>query len=242
LRTTLALLLAFAGSSAFADTIVVAPNAEAGSAGNATASPGTDAAEFQEVFGSGQFTGPILITDIFLRTAVNTGPLSFSYSSFDITLSTTQAYPNDTGTHALPSTTYANNVGPDATTVFDGPLSASSPGCTGSGPCPFDIEIALSTPFYFNPTVGRLLMDVVTSVSNGPTMGYFDGEMFSSYTGSTIASVSGPAGSPTGTLSPAGIIVEFDSAPEPASLALLISGIALFTWLRRHPAFTQSRT
>lgn len=69
-----------------------------------------------------------------------------------ITLSTTQAEPG-----AL-SATFADNVGPDATTVFLGDLPVSALGCV-VGPCPFDVEMPFEATFPFDPEEGNLLVD-----------------------------------------------------------------------------------
>jgi hypothetical protein len=76
---------------------------------------GSKANRLQQVVGGAQFLGPIVITGIRVRSAPGTGPVSLNYASYKITLSTTQAYPNTNNGHTLPSVTYANNVGPDAT-------------------------------------------------------------------------------------------------------------------------------
>ncbi|MEW6145758.1 MAG: IPTL-CTERM sorting domain-containing protein [Thermodesulfobacteriota bacterium] len=70
-----------------------------------------------------------------------------------IDLSTTQAVPG--GLDSI----FANNIGPDNTTVFFGDLTLSAPTCTVT-PCPFDITIPLQTPFSFDPSTGNLLLDV----------------------------------------------------------------------------------
>lgn len=57
------------------------------------------------------------------------------------------------------STVFADNVGPDATTVYSGDLTLSSAD-TGPGPRDFDIRIALQHPFAFDGSVGNLLLDV----------------------------------------------------------------------------------
>src|SRR5260370_2657113 len=86
---------------------------------------------FSRLSAAASFLGPIVITGIRVRSAPGAGPVSFNYASYKITLSTTQAYPNTANGHTLPSLTYASNVGPDATTVYNAALSASSPGFAG---------------------------------------------------------------------------------------------------------------
>jgi hypothetical protein len=139
-------------ASAQAQTLVL-PNAQASAPGNQPIQLGGKASRLQEVIGGGQFAqfnGPITITGLHFRSAPGTGPVNASYSSFKITLSTTQAYPNTKNGHTLPSTTFANNVGPDATTVYNAALSAVSPGCNAPGPCQFDLAIPFSTQFVLN--------------------------------------------------------------------------------------------
>ncbi len=54
------------------------------------------------------------------------------------------------------STTFANNVGPDDTIVFNrGPLALTS-----AGTDLFDITINFDTPFLYDPALGNLLLDV----------------------------------------------------------------------------------
>ena len=112
----IAFLLVAACAVAFGDTLVV-PNSQATAPGNLALSVGANASRFQEIVGGGQFTQPIVISGIRIRSAPGLGPVSFNYTSLKVTLSTTQAYPNPNNGHVLPSVTYANNVGPDATVV-----------------------------------------------------------------------------------------------------------------------------
>jgi hypothetical protein len=139
LRT--AFLLVATCAAAFGDTLVV-PGLQTSAPGNVAIPVGKKANRLQEVIGSGQFPGPIVITGIRVRSAPGTGPVSLNYASYKITLSTTQAYPNTVNGHVLPSVTYANNVGPDATVVYNAAVSGSSPGCGAPGPCPFDLAIS----------------------------------------------------------------------------------------------------
>src|ERR1019366_4222195 len=150
-RVRTAILLLGACTTALGDTLVV-PNNQANTPGDMPLRLGGAAVRIQEVVGSGQFTVPIVITGIRLRSAVGTGPVSSNPASVKVTISTTQAYPNTNNGHALPSLTYANNVGPDATTVYNAALSLSSPGCSGPAPCPFDMAVPFTTPFSYDPT------------------------------------------------------------------------------------------
>src|SRR5260370_6714875 len=108
-RVRTAILLVGACTTVLGDTLVV-PNIQADTPGNAPLRLGGAAVRIQEVVGGGQFTVPIVITGIHLRSAVGTGPVSSNPASVKVTISTTQAYPNTNNSHALPSLTYANNV------------------------------------------------------------------------------------------------------------------------------------
>ncbi len=209
LRT--AFLLVATCAAAVGDTVVV-PNLQATAPGNMPIPVGSKAGRLQEVVGSGQFPGPIVITGIRVRSAPGTGPVIINYASYKITLSTTQAYPNTNNGHTLPSLTYANNVGPDATVVYNASATGSSPGCAGAGPCPFDLVIPFATPFSYDPTKGRLLVDVVSSATSGTPAGSLDGVGFPDSTTSSVASVSGDPTKASGGLLLAGIVFELDTS------------------------------
>jgi hypothetical protein len=144
-------------------TYVVAPNHLAGTEGNADNSYPFSVAEtmrYQQVYAASQFgtlgADPGLITAIAFRPdAVYGYAFTHTIGSIQIDLSTTAAVPGNL------SLTFANNVGADDTTVFNGSLTLSS-AFTGpaSGPKNFDILIPLSTPFYYNPAAGNLLLDI----------------------------------------------------------------------------------
>ena len=205
----IALLLLLTCMTAFGSTLVV-PGNQAATPGNAAIKVGATATRFQEIVGSGQFNNALVITGIRVRSAVGSGPVSFTYASYKVTLSTTKAFPNTANGHALPSATYANNVGPDATTVYNAPLSASSPGCSGPGPCPFDLVIHFSTSFPFDPSQGRLLVDITTSAPTGTVTGSFDGVVFPDSANSSVAIVTGDPANAAGTLSVGGVILGID--------------------------------
>lgn len=195
----------------FGDTVVV-PNSQATAPGNVPIHVGSKANRIQQVIGSGQFAGAIVITGMRVRSAPGTGPVSFNNGSYKITLSTTQAYPNTRNGRTLPSVTYANNVGPDATVVYNAAVSGSSPGCAAPGPCPFDLVLAFTTPFSYDPSKGRLLVDLVNSAATGIPSGSLDGVGFPDSTSSNIATVSGDPTQPTGTLLLVGLVLGLDTS------------------------------
>ena len=209
-------LMVVACATGFGDTLVV-PNSYAVTAGNASLPIGTKASRLQEVVGSGQFTVPIVITGIHIRSAVGTGPINVNFPSFMVTLSTTSAYPNTTNGHMLPSLTFANNVGPDAKIVYNSGLSGSSPGCNGPAPCPFDFAVPFTTPFSYDPNNGRLLVDIVNSAPSVTPTGGIDAVQFPDATGSVYI-VNGDPTQPTATSSLlGGMILQLDLAAAPAA-------------------------
>ena len=136
MQLRIATLFAAAGAVAFADSVVV-PNAQATAAGNTPLKIGANPSRIQEIVGTGQLslvTGPVMITALRIRSFPGSGLVNFALPSFKVTMSTTQAYPNTNNGHTLPSATYANNVGPDATVVYNRALTASCPGCAGPAP------------------------------------------------------------------------------------------------------------
>ncbi|HYL38133.1 MAG TPA: hypothetical protein VEV17_19610 [Bryobacteraceae bacterium] len=222
------LFMAWCGA-VFGGTLVV-PNSQATAPGNLGVSVGADASRLQEVVGGGQFLVPLVITGLRVRAAPGSGPVSFNYSSLQITLSSTQAFPNTNNGRTLPSTTFANNVGPDATVVFNGPFSASSPGCAAPGPCPFDMAIPFTTPFPYGSSPGRLLVDIVTSATNGAPKGSLDGVGFPDSSSSSVAIVTGDPTQATGSLSLGGLVLGLDSG-TPAGTSFTGSfGFLLNAW------------
>jgi hypothetical protein len=216
LRTTFFFVAACA--AAFGSTVVV-PGTQTNTPGNLPIHVGGAPSRLQEIIGSGNFgafSGPLVITGIRFRAAVGTGPVSFQYASTKITLSTTKAYPNTLNGHTLPSSTYASNVGPDAATVYNAALSGSSPGCSGAGPCPFDMVIPFATPFSYDPSKGRLLVDMVSSAPTGAPIGKLDGVGYPDSNSSSIAIVNGDPTQPNGTLFLGGIVFGVDT-PTPAA-------------------------
>lgn len=105
---------------------------------------------YQQVYAADQFQGLTgLVTQIAYRVdelaggAFTSGPIDT-----EIRLSTTTAGPNNL------SETFANNVGPDETLVFDGPLILSS---DGSGA--FDILVDVDDSYFYDGS-GNLLVDI----------------------------------------------------------------------------------
>jgi len=144
---------------------VVAPNYTAYTSTSPAASTFESTNRVQEVYQALQFpSSPIWIKELRFRPADAPygGVFSCTVSDIQIHLSTTTA-----SAGAL-STTFANNVGGDDTTVYSGALHLSSQ-FTGpsSGPKDMDIVVTLQTPFLYDPANGNLLLDVFTRSADG---------------------------------------------------------------------------
>ncbi len=110
------------------------------------------APEYQQVYGSSNFPGPLSINGLVFYNSAPTGtPLG---GDFTISLSTTSA---PIGGLARPA---ASNIGADNTIVFTGAL----PSLSGN-----QFIIQFSTSFNYDPSHGNLLLDVTGTnlVSNG---------------------------------------------------------------------------
>jgi hypothetical protein len=105
---------------------------------------------YQQVYAADQFQGLTgLVTQIAYRVDEEVGG-AFTSNPIDteIRLSTTTAGPNNL------SETFADNIGPDETLVFDGPLTLSS---DGSGA--FDIVVDVDDAYFYDGS-GNLLVDI----------------------------------------------------------------------------------
>jgi len=142
---------------------IVAPNSLAGAEGNTDLGYPFSVAgtmRYQQVYNASQFgaipSGGELITQIAFRPDGIYGyGFTHTIGNIQIDLSTTAGAPGSL------SLTFANNVGVNDKTVFNGALTLSSAD-TGpaGGPRNFDILIPLATPFFYNPAAGNLLIDI----------------------------------------------------------------------------------
>jgi hypothetical protein len=148
---------------------IVTPNGLTGTEGNSANNYPFSVEEtirYQQVYAASQFgaiaNGGGMITEIAFRPdAVYGSIFAHTIGNIRIDLSTMTAGPGGL------SFTFANNVGANDTTVFSGPLTLIST-FTGpaGGPKNFDVLIPLTTPFYYNPAAGNLLLDI-RDFSNG---------------------------------------------------------------------------
>ena len=105
--------------------------------------------EYQQAYAAADFSGPITISGLSffagpqgsMVTIQGTYTISLAYSA------------NPVGSL---STTFANNIGANFTTIFSGQSTQSG----------VNITFPASTPFTYNPSMGPLLLDVVASTQD----------------------------------------------------------------------------
>jgi len=124
------------------------------------------------------------------------------------------------------SAMFSQNVGSDNTVVL-GPTSVTISDIDTGGA---DIRFAFSTPFFYNPSSGNLLLDIFNY--SGSTSSLFNGVAHMDTTSSllTLNSVNDPSG----ILSTAGLVTVFEvtPVPEPYSFLLLLAGLGSCLWGR----------
>jgi hypothetical protein len=111
---------------------------------------------YQQIFDASQFSrlnpGGGLINRIAFRGHGPGTPFTGTVPQLQVNLSTTSKAPDNL------SSTFADNVGADDTQVFSGPLGAA---VTFTGDATnFEVVINFTTPFYYDPAKGNLLLDV----------------------------------------------------------------------------------
>jgi hypothetical protein len=156
--------------------------------------------------------------------ATTVGPLTFVASDYQIVVSTTQR------TAANLSQVFAENVGDDALTVFDGALTIESENSgSSSGPRQFDIFFKFQTPFFYDPDQGNLLIEQV----RGPGNNYIGFDHHSLYGNALVGAVDSSASMAIGRLS--GTVTQFTFVPEPANAisGLIVVGLCLRRIRRR---------
>ncbi|MCB9884915.1 MAG: PKD domain-containing protein [Planctomycetes bacterium] len=162
MKTTRFLLAATAFAAvASAQFTLVAPSGYAAAEGNSNniypwgraASP----MHYMQIYDSTHFTGqgvasPILISNLRFRAdavAATTTWAGGSWPNIGIYMSTAAV------DYTAYSTTFANNHGPDLTTVLNGQVTVLPGAGNGTGiPGQWHIDIALTTPFLYDPTTG----------------------------------------------------------------------------------------
>lgn len=237
-RIALLLILCPAARADF----VVAPNGYESVAGNVNNRfpLNTRGMRYQQVFNANQFAAfaePTYLNQIAFRNAIDSpGTWAGSIADLRISLSTTAAYADGL------SSTFASNVGADATQVVSGTVSwvvSNNPGPGNTKA--FDLVINFGREFLYDPTQGNLLLDI-TNVSGTSPFNIANFLDAVDVTGDGTSRVFGPDRQPnatTGEIDSQGLIVRFGTGrvvPEPATVVMLglgLAGVAGITVNRR---------
>ncbi|HEY2414901.1 MAG TPA: protein kinase [Pirellulaceae bacterium] len=209
--------------------IIPAPAANSeGGVLNGTSFPFNFAAQmmgirYQQIYSQREFDGPGNINAIRFRR--DEGEPPFASAGIDVRIELAYAGTTVQGFSAE----FAANIGAERTTVLDtSNLTLSS---QGAGiPRPFDIVIPLTRAFYYDPSRGDLLMDIVVRNAIGTVMFDFTGRGDQFTTRRLYAPLFTSAGEPTkGTLDlgpnskPAGLVTRFDMEPRRSEQTRFVS-------------------
>ena len=197
----------FAASS-YGESVVV-PNGLTNLAGNATADAfdcdRPQGVRFQQVIlGSEVGNGTIISSAVrAIPDTIAFGPEVFPNVIFK--MSTTDREPGEL------SSVFADNIGPDERTVFQGSFTSSAPSCVGLSPCPFAQPIVFQNPFPFNPLNGNLLIEIIVPPC-APIDGLPESDATSDFNNVIEFVFADNSNSPEGEVIPGGGIFEFKFA------------------------------
>lgn len=165
-RTLLCLSLAALAAPALAQFTLVAPNGFANTVGNSNNTfpwnRATASMRIQQVYDSSNFTAQSVTFPVIIQG------LKFRPYAGAVTSWTGGTWPNvriDMATCPVDflavSTTFANNLGGNLTTVVNGPVTVTPGSTLGVGVVvPWHVNIPLTTPFIYDPAAGDLTLDV----------------------------------------------------------------------------------
>ncbi len=150
-------LLAGPGAGVASSSVVMPPEAATAEGGSYSGILAVRL-RLQDVYDGSLFTnGPVRIKALRFRRDHTVASYPAADVDVRLTLSTTSKSPG-----AL-STTFSENLGVDAKTVFQGALHLSSTNAVPTGgPAPFDVEIPLAATFDYDPAAGNLLLEIRT--------------------------------------------------------------------------------
>ena len=195
---------------------------------------------YQQVYNASEFAaiagGGGMITEIAFRAHSESPPFAAPIASIQINLSTTANAADGL------STVFADNVGADDTAVF-GPapfaVSSAQPANFSGTAKPFEIIFPLLTPFFYDPALGNLLLDMRIPVQAAqPLIATIaiDGTISESDAVSRVYSYYGDVNSPTADqVSTLGLITRFTATPvpEPSTALQLALGLCALARARR---------
>ncbi|MBC8106997.1 MAG: PEP-CTERM sorting domain-containing protein [Anaerolineae bacterium] len=249
-------LLSLFPAANFAATTVV-PNAQAAALGNGqdndtrlfSRSGDTDGNRYQQIYDAGQFASfgaTEQINRLAFRAKQNGGLFpgvfgpTVTVSNIQIRLSTTARASSIDGANFI-SNVFADNIGPDLTTVYSGTLTLTTP---TAGTTDFGYVINLQTPFAYSKATGNLLLDVLIPAGATTTESGFSGysrpdtqtgDALGANANDGVASAFGAtAGATIGANSTTGLVTQFATVPEPTSIgAIAIASMAAVRRTRR---------
>jgi hypothetical protein len=206
--------LAVAVAAAALSAATAAAQVTVGSAmpGSGDCAPFGCTVRYQQVYGSGNFAGPMTITGLtFFNTAYHPG--SIAGGDYTVRLSTTGKAVNGL------SSTFAENTGADVQTFFTGALG---------GPIGGPSFTIAGSAFTYDPALGNLLLDVSKTGSGDAFSVYLDNQ--SSAPDGRFSRVYSFSDGPTGdTNNNYGLVTRFENqsavVPEPSTWALLATGV-----------------
>ena len=171
--------------------------------------------EYQQIYSSTSFSGPISISQLAFSSD-SKDPASITYS-FTLALGVT------TRTPSSPGSTYSGTFTP----VFSGALTAS----LTSTPSDFDLVITLTSPFIYNPALGNLLLDLNVTSAAGPNALFFSTESSSSSFG-RVFNASGTGASTEGPNRGLVTRVTGTTVPEPSAFVLIAFALVWLGYFR----------
>ncbi|MCU0707694.1 MAG: S8 family serine peptidase [Pirellula sp.] len=132
---------------------------------------GINSMRYQQIYSADQFPNGGLIDEVrFRRTIFSETTITDLQLDVEVRLS----YAARSVSNA--SSVFADNVGADLTTVYDGILTMSSTSTTY--PLPFDAVIDVDDTFFYDPSRGDLLVDFFVRDSNYPFPAYFESTVY----------------------------------------------------------------
>ncbi|MCA8963546.1 MAG: PKD domain-containing protein, partial [Planctomycetes bacterium] len=152
---------------------------------------GASSMRHQQIYDSTNFTSqsinyPVIIQGMRIRPYPGATTVTWAGGSWPSVQIDMASCPND---YLTPSATFASNLGPDLTTVANGPVTVTGGACLGTGVIvPWHIDIPFTNNFLYDPTSG---VDLTVDV-------YLDGTGWSG-TNRSADVVSGAAANALGT-------------------------------------------
>jgi hypothetical protein len=178
---------------------------------------------YQQVYDASEFgqvadAGGGWVENIFFRLDSFMGrPFRATFSSIQITFSTTPFGPD-----AL-SPVFSENTGSDAVVVFDAKPLELGAGFTPTMPQPWTLvpAIVFDTPFFYDPRLGNLLIDIESTYSITESFPPFDAVNTLGDSVSSVWAINNP-GATSGTVETLGFVnlITVELVPEPSTWAL----------------------